>query len=137
MSGPHSQLLTKQSEDSFAETESASSSKMLIHHCGVVGGPKLHRNQPFKQMNKRKAEELPRVKEIPKPTSLLKLVAKNFGADKNLDGDKSYAKTLRTIQRKFHDSGVHRYGEPGDAKADVLKLKFQAEASRIAPKKNF
>ena len=41
---PHARLVTKQSGDTLAESESANSSAMLIHHRGVAGGGKLHRN---------------------------------------------------------------------------------------------
>ena len=60
-------------------------------------------------MHKRKAGEATKVKAVPKPTSLLRLVARNFGSEKHLEGDKPYSSSLETIVRKSYDGRVQTF----------------------------
>ena len=85
-------------------------------------------------MHKRKGGEPTKVKPIPKPTSLLRLVARNFGADKDLEADKVYNASLETIVRKSYDGRVHSFRGPDGTYA--LKSKLQTSGPRLAPKKS-
>ena len=88
-------------------------------------------------MHKRKGGEPTKIKPVPKPTSLLRLVARNFGGDKDLERDKPYSASLETIVRKSYDGRVHSFRGLGATQADPLKAKLVGLAPRLAPKRSF